>query len=218
MSVSQDDFLKTIYHISFEEHREVTSSELARRLSISNAAVTDMARKLSSQGAVSYKKYKALKLTEKGERKAVELIRKHRLWETFLNKVLGFSEDEVHKEAEMLEHSTSDTLLNKIDEFLDHPEFDPHGDPIPGRTGEIPKQPGAILLRDCGPGTYEILRLQHRHEEISLFMAEHGFHLGQTIELTQIMTQSKSMAIKINDLSLVITNEFAENIYVRNIR
>ena len=104
MSVSQEDFLKTIYHIIFDEESEATASELAKRLSISNAAVTDMAKKMSAQGSITYVKYKAITLTAKGKKRAVDLIRKHRIWETFLHRVLGFSSESVHKEAELLEH------------------------------------------------------------------------------------------------------------------
>lgn len=215
MSVSQEDFLKTMYHISFDENGEASSSELARRLSISNAAITDMARKLSSQGDIIYKKYKALKLTEKGKQRAVELIRKHRLWETFLHRVLGFSSGDVHREAELLEHSTSNKLLDKIDEYLGHPEFDPHGDPIPGKSGKIPKQTGIFRLNNCAPGIYKIVRLQHRVPEVSSFLTEYGFELGKSIELINKMTASSSLTIKINELQLVINDTLASNIHVK---
>jgi len=102
MSISKEDFLKTIYQITFDEKIKVTSSELARRLGISNAAVTDMARKLSDKGLINYIKYKAITLTSKGKKLAVSVIRKHRLWETFLNKVLNIPNHSVHQEAEML--------------------------------------------------------------------------------------------------------------------
>ena len=215
MSVSQEDFLKTVYHIIFDERSEATASELAKRLSISNAAVTDMARKLSAQGDITYVKYKAITLTAKGKKRAVDMIRKHRIWETFLHRVLGFSSGSVHKEAERLEHSTSDILIEKLDEYLGRPEYDPHGDPIPGREGKMPQQPGSLLLIDCDPGKYTILRLQHRSPEISSFLNENGFELNKELTVINRMKQNNSIAIKIDNRSIVLNESLAGQIHVK---
>ena len=136
MSVSTENFLKAIFHFQ-NEGLEANSSRMAKKLGISNAAVTDMAKKLSRQKLIIYQKYKGLKLTEKGRTLAVSIIRRHRLWELFLHDVLGLSWAEVHDEAEMLEHQTSNFLIEKIDKYLGHPEFDPHGAPIPDQRWNI---------------------------------------------------------------------------------
>lgn len=148
MSVSIDNFLKNIYLLNQETAGAVTSSNLAGRLEISVAAVTDMARKLGKQGVVDYKPYKALQLTRQGDEQALKIIRKHRLWELFLHEVLGLDLLSVHQEAERLEHHTSDDLMNHISRFLGHPDFDPHGDPIPGIGGHIPSEKGVIPLTE----------------------------------------------------------------------
>ena len=122
----------------------MSTAFLADKLEVSNAASTDMVKRLNTQGLLRYEKYKGVELTDQGEKLALRTIRRHRLWETFLINTLGLSWSEVHEEAEVLEHQTSDFLIDKIDQFLDYPEFDPHGDPIPSKDGKIPEIPDAI--------------------------------------------------------------------------
>jgi DtxR family Mn-dependent transcriptional regulator len=216
MSVSKEDFLKTVYHIIFDENSRVTSSEIARRLGISNSAVTDMARKLSGEGLIHYVKYKAISLTASGKNQAITIIRKHRLWETFLHRVLNIPNHSLHKEAELLEHSTSEGLLERIEEYLEYPAFDPHGDPIPSKNGKIPKVNGKKLFVGCSPGTYTIVRLQHRNEEISLFFEKNHLGIGVEIEILEILPDIGSMVVRISGTKLVINDEMASQIYVIN--
>jgi DtxR family Mn-dependent transcriptional regulator len=216
MSVSKEDFLKTVYHIIFDENSRVTSSEIARRLGISNAAVTDMARKLSGEGLIHYVKYKAISLTARGKKQAITIIRKHRLWETFLHRVLNIPNHSLHKEAELLEHSTSEGLLEKIEEYLDYPAFDPHGDPIPTKNGKIPQVNGKKLLAECRPGTYTIIRLQHRNKEISLFFENNHLCIDEEIEILEVLEDIRSIVVRIDGNTLVINNEMASQIYVIN--
>jgi len=123
-----------------------------------------MARKLSKKGWVIYEKYKEISLTPKGNQMALSIIRRHRLWESFLVNILNIPVSKVHNEAELLEHQTSDFMTEKLDEFLGNPQFDPHGDPIPDSSGKLPRDSN-ILLKDANKGkSYIISRIRHEDE------------------------------------------------------
>lgn len=130
-TISKENYLKVIFNQNELVNDFVTTSQMAQELDVSNAAISDMAKKLSSEGLITYEKYKGMELTSKGEKMALKVIRRHRLWELFLMKILGLNWSEIHDEAENLEHHSSDFLIDKIDEYLGYPEFDPHGHPIP---------------------------------------------------------------------------------------
>ncbi|HEV7950417.1 MAG TPA: metal-dependent transcriptional regulator [Glaciihabitans sp.] len=151
-STVAEDYVKAIYAHTEWQHLPITTSALAARLGLAASSVTEMVKKLSAQGLVTHVPYGAVTLTPLGTDLAVRMLRRHRLIETWLVSQYGYGWDEVHDEAEVLEHTLSDRLLNAIDDQLGHPTRDPHGDPIPSRTGEI-VQPAAILLRDAGQGT-----------------------------------------------------------------
>lgn len=215
MSVSVEDFLKTIFKIRFDEHENAGGSEIARRLNITKSAVTDMAKKLAKEGLVIYKPYKEIELTEKGKAKALSVIRRHRLWELFLQKVLNLKLDEVHHEAEMLEHQTSDFLIQKIDDFLGKPSFDPHGDPIPDKHGIMPEHKNSIVLSDAKVGnSYEICRISHSSDQLSGFFKEQGITLNKVIEIKQVFKDQESIALEIGSNKLVLNKKMTENIHV----
>ncbi len=131
MSVSVENFIKTVYHLNENGEKDTKPGSIASELNISNAATTDMSRKLARKNLIYYQKYKPILLTAKGQKMALSVIRKHRLWETFLFENFNLSLDEIHREAELLEHQTSDFLADKIEELLGMPKVDPHGTPIP---------------------------------------------------------------------------------------
>ena len=129
-SFTEENYIKTIYQLSFDKS-SVSTNSLANSLSTKASSVTDMLKKLSEKSLVNYEKYKGVTLTKEGEKVALNLTRKHRLWETFLVNKLNFEWHQVHEIAEELEHINSTELINRLDDFLDNPKFDPHGDPIP---------------------------------------------------------------------------------------
>lgn len=216
MSVSTDNFLKSIYHISHELEEKVTATHLSEQLSVSKAAITDMARTLTQKGMVKYKPYREIGLTPKGKKAALGIVRKHRLWELFLSKVLLLNHAEIHHEAEKLEHQTSDFLLNKIDEYLGYPEFDPHGDPIPTQNGKIPNIKGMTRLSEISQtGRFLIVRVQMSDPEVSQFLTRHQLAVHTTIRITEILTSQPYFSIKIGDRSLIIDQNLARNIYVK---
>jgi len=213
MSVSTDNFLKAIYKIKAEEMESANSTRLAEQLNISNAAVTDMAKSLARKGMVKYRKYKAIELTAEGELRALKIIRKHRLWELFLMRVLDYSWHEVHQDAEMLEHQTSDRLLERLDQYLGQPAFDPHGEPIPDKQGNITESEGLLKLTDCLEGKqYKIVKINPGTDEITLFFKENEVQLGKKLFLRK--KYNDIFEILLEKTKMVIPGSIAGNIYV----
>ena len=148
MTHSEENYLKTIYHLNNLSDGEVSTNAIAEMIETKASSVTDMLKKLAEKDLVNYKKYQGVSLTEKGRLSAKMIVRKHRLWEVFLVEKLDFSWDEVHDIAEQLEHIKSEKLVNKLDDFLGNPTEDPHGDPIPDANGNIIKIEKMLLSVD----------------------------------------------------------------------
>ena len=160
--IAVEDYVKSIYAHTEWQPRHITTSELAARLGLAASSVTEMVKKLVAQGLVRHEPYGAVELTPDGTALALRMIRRHRLIETWLARDFAYSWDEVHDEAEVLEHALSDRLLDAIDERLGHPVRDPHGDPIPARDGTV-VLPSAILLADAPEGAKgKIVRISDR--------------------------------------------------------
>ena len=146
LSFAEENYLKAIYHLAEQSGQSVSTNAIADELNTKAASVTDMIKRLSSKGVLSYQKYKGVYVSEAGKIAALQVIRKHRLWETFLVAKLKFNWDEVHEVAEQLEHIKSPLLIKRLDELLGHPKFDPHGDPIPDENGEYKEKPKTPLF------------------------------------------------------------------------
>lgn len=216
-NISKEDYLSTIYKFR-DDGGEIKPNLIAESLSISNAAVTDMLRKLSTDGLVIYKKYKGIKLTVEGENYAKNMVRRHRIWETFLNQVLGISWDKVHDEAEKLEHSSSDELINKIEEYLDFPESDPHGYPIPDRKGKVPKHKSAVAISELTKSDKaEVIRVNDTNQGLLSYISKIGIELGKVILIKDILDFDGSMLLTINNQDVNISKAIASNIFVEKI-
>lgn len=216
-NISKEDYLSAIYKFR-DENGEIKPNLIAESLEISNAAVTDMLRKLSTDGFVVYKKYKGIKLTDEGEIYAKNMVRRHRLWETFLHQVLGMSWDKVHDEAEKLEHSSSDELINRIEEYLDYPESDPHGYPIPDRKGKLPKHKDAIAVSGLNKNNKaEVIRVNDSHAGMLSYITRIGIELGKEITIKDVLEFDGSMVLKINNKDVNISKTIASNIFVEKI-
>ena len=155
MTPSKGDFLKAIVKLGGGKHR-VNNKDLAKELKISSAGVTDMALKLMNEGYIDYIPYKGIEITETGNKETNKLIRKHRLWEVFLYEKLGYDWNQVHADADLLEHASSDFLIEKLNEFLGFPTMDPHGELIPNAEGEV-KSSTSIPLSDLEVGVSFII-------------------------------------------------------------
>lgn len=179
------------------------------------SSVTDMLKKLAEKGLVDYQKYQGVSLTDKGLHTAKMIIRKHRLWEVFLVNKLGFAWDEVHELAEELEHIKSEKLTDKLDEFLDFPAFDPHGDPIPNKNGEI-KWTHELLLSEAELATsYLFVGVKNSSVEFLQYLDKQNIALGSTIKIISKEEFDASLHIKIEDRDLMISNKIAENLFIK---
>ena len=177
-SVAIDDYLKTIYHHTEWQDDRITPSQLAAELGLAPSSVTEMAQKLAAQGLVTHRPYGPIALTDAGERRAAAIIRRHRLIETWLVGEFGYGWDEVHDEAEVLEHSISDRLLERIDERLGHPTHDPHGDAIPDAAGRVHRE-GFVLLGEAAAGhSGRVLRVSDRDPALLRSIEGAGVSVG----------------------------------------
>lgn len=213
-NISKEDYLSAIYKLR-DEAGEIKPNIIAENLEISPAAVTDMLKKLSTDGFVQYKKYKGIKLTAKGERYAVNMIRKHRLWETFLYEVLKMPWEKIHNEAEKLEHSSSDELVDKLEEYLNYPKFDPHGYPIPDKNGSLPKHKPVIALSKLRKNDKGIIaRISDFKSELLVYAAKQGLALGQKITVKDKLDFDGSIIIGINTNEVSLSKKIASNIFI----
>jgi len=218
MSVAIENFVKAIYKNDIQDNNDTKPGNIAKKLGISNAAATDMAKKLATKDLLHYEKYQALQLTEKGTKMALNVVRKHRLWEALLFKMFDMSLHEIHREAELLEHETSDFLANKISEYLGNPKFDPHGDPIPNADGEITTEDISIALSQSKEGkTYIICRLMSDDKEFFDFCAQNGLKYGNTITITKQFSKNKMTQLSINNNTILLNEDFTNIIYVNEI-
>jgi len=216
-NISKEDYLSVIYKSS-DSNGEIKANLIAEKLNISNAAVTDMLRKLSKKGYVDYKRYKGIKLTKNGEYYARNMVRRHRIWEMFLHQIVGLPWDKVHGEAENLEHSSSDELIDKLEEMLDFPEFDPHGDPIPDRNGKLPKSKKGIPLSAVEPGN--LVKVNRVHDFDSSFLqyiSKIGIELNKEISVLDSLDFDHSLLIKVDKKETSISNKVAANIFVTEV-
>jgi DtxR family Mn-dependent transcriptional regulator len=218
VSVATGNFLKTIYKFEQKESESTKPGLIAKELGITNAAATDMARKLANRRLINYRKYKYLGLTPAGEKMALEIIRKHRLWETFLHQVLGLSMHEIHREAEMLEHLTSDFLAEKINQFLGYPTTDPHGDPIPSKQGKVLSKEDSMTLSLAKPGReYEVCRLSGSDKEFFDFCHSSQLEVGSVLAVKEQYPKNRMTEIEVNNTRLLLNLELGNAIFVKQI-
>ena len=215
MTFSEENYLKTIYHLTSSSNREVSTNEIAEMIATKASSVTDMLRKLADKGLLNYKKYQGVSLTEKGKLSAKMIVRKHRLWEVFLVEKLNFSWDEVHDIAEQLEHIKSEQLINKLDDFLGNPTEDPHGDPIPDANGKIIKIE-KLLLSELPQNQIGIcVGVKDSSTEFLKYLDKNQIALGTKIEILTKEEFDQSLKIRVENQELIISNKIASNLFVR---
>ena len=218
INISQEDYLTAIYR-NIDEAGEIKPNLLAAKLEISNAAVTDMLRKLSRDGFVDYRKYKSIKLTNEGESYAKNMLRRHRIWEVFLHKTLGMTWDKVHDEAEKLEHSSSDELINLLDEFLEYPEVDPHGYPIPDKNGKIKIFKSVVAITELNENdSAKVIMVNDDVKNLLSYLTRIGITLGKEIKIKDRLEYDGSVLILIDKKEINLSSKIASNIFVEKIK
>lgn len=210
-SVTEENYLKAIYKYS-RDGNLVATNTIARYLKTTPASVTDMLKRLNEKALVTYTPYKGVRLTESGQKIALKIIRKHRLWECFLVRVLNFSWDAIHETAEQLEHIDSPELVEKLDEFLGFPKFDPHGDPIPSKEG-IFEERETIQLADCIAGEKATIAgvLEHKAEFLQ-YLDRIGLTIGVEIDIVEQIPFDQSLLLVVNGREIILSGEFARQI------
>jgi DtxR family Mn-dependent transcriptional regulator len=215
MTISEENYLKVIYHLSLVSPKGVNTNAIAGMLDTKASSVTDMIKKLAEKELVSYVKYQGVSLTEKGSYAAKMIVRKHRLWEVFLFEKLKFSWDEVHEIAEELEHIKSEKLVNRLDEFLEFPDFDPHGDPIPNTNGEIKKIHKMLLMEGDLETTYLCIGVKDTSSDFLQYLDKQKIALGSVITILEKDNYDDLMRVEINGIQSVISTKIAGNLFIK---
>ena len=215
MTFSEENYLKTIYHITASSGVEVSTNAIAEKMETKASSVTDMLKKLAEKELIVYKKYQGVLLTEKGSHLAKMIVRKHRLWEVFLVDKLQFSWDEVHDIAEQLEHIKSEQLINKLDDFLGNPTEDPHGDPIPDVNGKINKVEKLVLAELNENQTGICIGVKDSSSQFLKYLDKNQITLGSKIEVLVKEEFDLSLKIKVEEKTITVSNIIANNLYVK---
>ncbi len=218
LSIAEENYLKTMYKIVLDNNKEdISSSEISSALQIKPASVSNMLTRFRNKGLVNFTRYSKASLTSLGKEYGQKILRKHRIWETFLCVKLGFDWNEVHDVAEQLEHIKSEKLLDKIDEMLGFPKFDPHGECIPQQDGSIPID-NRILLSQAEPeSNYIVVGLKDSTIEMLDYLKKTGIEIKTKIKFISILKFDNSLELKVNDKTVIISTKVADNIYIDNI-
>ncbi len=216
LSHTEENYLKALFHLTSEsaDKTETGTNELAATLHVKPASVNDMLKKLKEKKLISYEKYGKITLTGSGKKQAIEVVRKHRLWETFLYRKLEFTWDEVHEVAEQLEHIHSPKLIEKLEHFLNYPAIDPHGDAIPNAKGELVVQKRKNLSQVAVGKTCKITSVKDGSASFLQLVVKTGLELSSKIKVLSRQEFDGSMEIEVSGKKSSVSQKFAENIYV----
>lgn len=214
LSVSEENHIKHIYHLQRQSGTANTNS-LADEMKTKPASVTDMLKKLKAKKILQYQPYKGFKLTDAGNRHALSVIRKHRLWEYFLATKLGFDWDKVHEIAEQLEHISSPELIDRLDDFLENPVIDPHGDPIPTKNGKLPAIKQIKLLEAPVNTQLTVCAVSNQSSQMLEILSHYKIGIGTKLKITKKFLFDNSAEIKLNNQpATILSEQVAKNIFV----
>ena len=212
---SEENYLKTLYKLNGKQVKKVNNIALAKELGLNPATVLEMVRKLNSKKLVKILADKTIQLTDNGKKNALVIIRKHRLWEVFLTEKLKYAWNEVHELAEQLEHVESEDMIDRLEAFLDYPAFDPHGDPIPDRNGNIKSKTSVSLATAVKGKNYLVVNLADTSDSFLDYLGKLNIKPGTRLKLVEHNQYDNSSTIMINRTSLQLSEKAAKNILVQ---
>ena len=216
LSLTEENYLKSIYHLSEGGVKGVSTNAIAEAMNTKAASVTDMIKKLSGKSLIAYEKYYGVQITKQGKAAALTVIRKHRLWETFLVDKLNFSWDEVHEVAEQLEHIQSPLLIEKLDAFLGHPSKDPHGHPIPDRHGKISQEKCIALSEQEMKKKSHVHSVKNGSPTYLQYLSRIGIYIGANVTILNKVEFDGSLEVMIDGKKKAfISRDAASNLLVR---
>ncbi len=217
LSQTEENYLKAIYSLGYANSNKVSTTLISVELNTKASSVSDMIKKFADKELVHYKKYQGVSLTEIGRKKAIEIIRKHRLWEVFLVNKLHYNWDEVHELAEQLEHIKSETLIDKLETFLDFPTHDPHGDPIPDRNGNIEYHKNMMLSSIENGESCVVIGFKDASDSFLKFLDKLHIKLGSPLKVLSKEPFDNSMIVETESGSISISNQISKNLFVKKI-
>ncbi|MEM9389173.1 MAG: metal-dependent transcriptional regulator [Bacteroidota bacterium] len=212
---TEENYLKAIYSLNMDRNSgELGTNELASHLGISPATVSSMLKKLKEKEFIHYEKYGTISLFEKGEKEACAVIRKHRLWETFLVEKMEFTWDEIHEVAEQLEHIKSKKLVDQLDKLLGYPEYDPHGDPIPNANGVINGMHKTTLSQESTGKSLKVVGVKNDSPAFLKHITQLGLIINSKVMIKALHEFDGSLDVEIDGKSQMVSQKVAENVYV----
>lgn len=216
ISQAEENYLKAIFKISEKDPKPASTNAIAAEMQTTAASVTDMLKRLAEKNLIDYEKYRGVQLTASGNAVATALIRKHRLWEVFLVDKLGFAWDEVHELAEQLEHVQGNDLVGRLDTFLGHPKFDPHGDPIPNAEGQWAFRQQALLSTLQAGDRGVVTGVEDHSSAFLQYLDQMGLILGARLELLERFPYDQSVRVRTqNGQEITLSEKVGQNLYVK---
>jgi DtxR family Mn-dependent transcriptional regulator len=212
-TLAEENYLKSIYHLSLNA-QNVSTNGLAAYLSTKASSVTDMLKKLADKGLINYTPYQGVSLTLSGEKIAINIIRKHRLWEYFLVAKLNFKWDQVHEMAEEMEHISSTELIDRLDKFMGYPKYDPHGDPIPDCDGNFKTHNLKPVSTGCVYESGVICGVKDHSDVFLQYLEKQELTIGKKISIEEIIEFDHSMVLLLDDKKVQISREVANNLLI----
>lgn len=213
--LSEENYLKTLYKLTFKQVKKVNNIALAKELGLNPATVLEMVRKLASKKLVKVSGDKTIQLTESGKKNALLIIRKHRLWEVFLTEKLKYGWNEVHELAEQLEHVESEDMIDRLEAFLEYPAFDPHGDPIPDRNGNIKSKTSVSLATAVQGKNYIVINLADTSDSFLDYLGRLDIKPASKFRLVEHNQYDNSSTIMIQKKVISLSEKVAKNILVQ---
>ncbi|MGV8877779.1 MAG: metal-dependent transcriptional regulator [Sphingobacteriaceae bacterium] len=214
-TLTEENYLKAIFKLSQMDLEKISPTLIAEEMKVNAASVIDMIKKLKEKKLINYDKKRGAALTTEGVKLALNIVRKHRLWEVFLCEKLSYNWDEVHETAEQLEHIQNNDLADRLDKFLGFPQFDPHGDPIPKANGSIPKLPKILLAEKKIGDDCQVVAIKDTSPEFLQYLRQLSIEIGTKIVIKDKIAFDNSLIIAIMDNQATVSEKFANSIFVK---